>query len=311
MENARVPVLVIGSANTDHIVFSKDLPRPGETVSGGHYRQAFGGKGANQAVAAARAGAEVCFLSCLGCDSAGISYLENLKLNGIDTRFVRQTESAASGIALIMVDEKGENCISVAPGANLELRPEDLENALSDGQYSMALLQMEIPAETAIAAIEMLYQEQIPVVLNLAPFTRLKDEVLRKVSILVLNETEAAGLSGMAIEDEASASEAASILFGKLGIPRIILSLGAAGALLCEMGEISLHPAFKVKVKDSTAAGDTFCGYLGAGLAKGLEVAAAIRFAQGASALCVGKEGAQPSIPLAGEVQAFLGRQAG
>jgi len=296
-------ILVIGSANTDHIVFSEHLPRPGETVSGGRYRQAFGGKGANQAVAASRAGAGVSMVACLGFDSAGDSYLENLKRNGIDIRFVRQDERASSGIALIMVDEKGENCISVASGANLLLHAGDVQPALESGAFSLALLQMEIPLETIEKSISALHLAGVPIMLNMAPFFPLDEAVLKKVSILVVNETEAAGLSGQSVF---SPEEAARALWQKTGIAAIVITLGAEGVLLCKSGEIIRFQAFKVEVRDSTAAGDTFCGYLAAGISAGKNLEDSIRLAQAASAICVGREGAQPSIPNAGEVLAFL-----
>ena len=299
-------ILVIGSANTDHIVFSDHLPRPGETVIGGHYRQAFGGKGANQAVAASRAGASVSMVACLGQDSAGASYLENLRRNGIDTRFVRQDERASSGIALIMVDEKGENCISVAAGANHLLHAGDVQPALDSGDFSLALMQMEIPISALKESISALSEAGIPVLLNMAPFSPLEEDVLQKVEILVLNELEASDLSGQDFVGENAPELAARFLFEKLEIPAIIITLGKEGALLCSDGQISRHPAFDAKVVDSTAAGDTFCGYLAAGITSGMGMKESVRFAQAASAICVGREGAQPSIPHTGEVMAFL-----
>jgi ribokinase len=303
MDSKKPALLVIGSANTDHVVISGKLPLPGETVSGGHYKQAFGGKGANQAVAAARAGAVVSLVACLGSDSAGLVYLENLKRNGIETRYIRQTEDAASGIALIMVDEKGENCISVAPGANQKLAFSDVEPVLKKEEFDLALLQMEIPADTLKASIDALFLTGIPCMLNMAPFAPLDDETLKKVDILVLNELEAAGLSGIQGE---SPETVAKSLFHRLHVKTILLTLGSAGVLLCENGVISLHPSFEVKVIDSTAAGDTFCGYFAFAVLSGMSREASIRFAQAASAICVGREGAQPSIPQAGEVKAFL-----
>jgi ribokinase len=305
---AEARILVIGSANTDHIIFSEHLPRPGETVVGGHYRQAFGGKGANQAVAASRAGTRVSMVACLGLDSTGDSYLENLKRNGIDTRFIRQDERASSGIALIMVDSKGENCISVASGANLLLHAGDVQPALETGGFSLALLQMEITVKTLEDSISALHQAEVPVLLNMAPFYPMEEAVLKKVSILVLNETEAAGLFG---EPVFSPEEAALAFWKKYGISTIVITLGAEGVLLCESGKLLRYPAFSVQVTDSTAAGDTFCGYLAAGISKGKKMQESIRQAQAASAICVGREGAQPSIPQAGEVMAFLQAKTG
>jgi ribokinase len=299
-------ILVVGSANTDHIVFSQRLPRPGETVSGGHYKQAFGGKGANQAVAASRAGARVTMVGCLGSDSAGISYLENLKQNGIDTRWIRQDDRAASGIALIMVDEKGENCISVAAGANHLLHLGDVQAALGSGDFSLALLQMEIPVSILKDGISAIWEAGIPVMLNMAPFSPLDEEVLKKVQILVLNEVEATELTRHTFSGEEPTEPTLMMLFQSLAIPFIIITRGKEGVLLCASGEVSHHPAFKTKVVDSTAAGDTFCGYLAAGITSGMEMKDAIHFAQAASAICVGREGAQPSIPQSGEVKAFL-----
>lgn len=312
MENPGLPgILVIGSANTDHIVFSCKLPAPGETVSGGHYKQAFGGKGANQAVAASRAGADVTLVACLGSDSTGISYLENLKRNGIHTGFIRQDEQTASGIALIMVDENGENCISVAPGANYSLSFEDVSPAIEHQNFTLALLQMEIPLPTLALSIQGLSKANIPVLLNMAPFIAMDEQVLRKVKILVLNETEATGLS-LQFQNEAEPEEnAVQALYKRLGIPYIIITQGAKGVILCESGVVTMHSSFPAEVIDSTAAGDTFCGYLAAGINSGMEMKDSVRFAMAASAICVGREGAQPSIPQLGEVKAFLFKQNG
>jgi len=301
-------VLVIGSSNVDQIIFSEHLPKPGETVSQGNFVQVYGGKGANQAVAASKAGADVTMITSLGEDNNGDEILNNLQQFGINATFIKKQPGAHTGIALIMVDSKGENCISVALGANNLLSFEMVQTVVSDFEqrFDIALLQMEAPLETVSSAIELLFEKEIPVVLNLAPFYNLPEETLKKVSYLVVNTSEAESLAYFPVSNQNSAEQAAKVIFYQTGIANIIITLGGEGVLLSQEGNSSFFPAFKVEVVDTTAAGDVFCGYLTAGLSNGTLVENAIQEAIVAAAICVTRQGAQPSIPEKEEVDKIL-----
>lgn len=279
-------------------------------MADGRYAQVFGGKGSNQAVAAAKAGGSVTMVSSVGDDVFGIQIKENLASFGIDTQMVKLKSGAHTGIALIMVDAKGENCISVALGANSALRPEMVEKALEGekSRYALALLQMEAPVETVTESIRLLHERRIPVMLNLAPFGHLPDETLSKVYCLVLNAGEAEALSGCPVNSVETAVLAAEAIQKRAGIPLIIVTLGKDGVVLKSVENQAHFPAFVVEVVDTTAAGDVFCGYLAAGLADGAEISSAIRMAVAASALSVMKVGAQSSVPAKEDVQMFLGK---
>ena len=303
-------ILVIGSSNIDQIIFSETLPAPGETVANGRYAQVFGGKGANQAVAAAKAGGNVTMVSSVGDDAFGMQIRENLASYGIDTRSVKTQAGMHTGVALIMVDAKGENCISVALGANHSLHPGMVAGVLEDADsgFALALLQMEAPVETVTESIRLLYERKIPVMLNLAPLGHLPDETLSKVYCLVLNAGEAEALSGCKVNSVETAVLAAEAIQKRAGIPLILVTLGKDGVVLKSVDNQAHFPAFVVDVVDTTAAGDVFCGYLAAGLAEGMEIGTAIRLAVAASALSVMKAGAQTSVPARDEVELFFER---
>ncbi len=310
MKQASRNILVIGSSNIDQIIFSENLPGPGETVADGRYAQVFGGKGANQAVAAAKAGGNVTMVSSVGDDVFGTQIRENLASYEIDIRSVKSQPGMHTGVALIMVDAKGENCISVALGANNSLRPEMVEKAFEDEKsgFALALLQMEAPVETVTESIRLLHERRIPVMLNLAPYGHLPYETLSMVHCLVLNAGEAEALSGCKVNSVESAILAAEAIQKRAGIPLILVTLGKDGVVL-KSGETHSHfPAYVVEVVDTTAAGDVFCGYLAAGLAEGKPIAETIQFAVAASALSVMKAGAQTSVPAKDEVELFLVR---
>jgi ribokinase len=303
-------ILVIGSSNIDQIIFSENLPVPGETVADGRYAQVFGGKGANQAVAAAKAGGNVTMVSSVGDDVFGTQIRENLASYGIDTRSVKSQPGMHTGVALIMVDAKGENCISVALGANNALRQEMVEKALEDEKFGFALglLQMEAPVETVTESIRLLHVRRIPVMLNMAPFGHLPDDTLSMVHCLVLNGGEAEALSGCTLNSVETAILAAEVIQKRAGIPLILVTLGKDGVVLKSGETHSYFPAYVVEAVDTTAAGDVFCGYLAAGLAEGKPIAETIQFAVAASALSVMKAGAQTSVPAKDEVELFLVR---
>lgn len=296
-------MIVVGSSNTDMIVKAPHLPAPGETVLGENLIMAHGGKGANQAVAAARLGAPVALIAALGSDSFGREALAHYRDEGISVDHVRVLEGLPSGVALIVVDSSGENQISVAPGANLHLRPADISRAEALFQgHGVTLLQLEIPLETVLRAAEMGRQAKHTVILNPAPAPEgpLPARLLRLVDILTPNETEAARLTGE------SRPEAAARTLRAQGVRTVIVTLGKAGALLATgTSEIQI-PGFQVEAVDTTAAGDAFNGGLAAGLERGEPLPEAIRYGHAVAALAVTRMGAQPSLPSAQEVAAFL-----
>ena len=299
-------ILVVGSSNTDMIIRVPRIPKPGETILGGAFSMASGGKGANQAVAAARAGGRVTFVARIGDDIFGQRALAGFEADGIDTRFVFRTPGSPSGIALINVDDRGENSISVASGANALLSVEDLERANEAfAAADILLLQLESPIETVEAALRKARERGVPVVLNPAPARPLDDALLRLVSVLTPNEHEAGILTGTAVTDELGAREAASRLRAR-GPKSVAITLGERGAYASSAGSEGLVPAFRVDPVDTTAAGDVFNGALAVALAEGLSVADALRFAQAAAAISVTRPGAQPSAPTRAEIEAFL-----
>jgi len=299
-------VLVVGSSNTDMIIRVPHIPKPGETILGGAFSMAAGGKGANQAVAAARAGGRVRFIARVGDDLFGRQALDGFAHDGIDVRSVLATSGAASGIALITVDERGENSISVASGANALLSVADVE-AAGDAfaAADIVLLQLESPLETVEAAARAAKGRGIPVILNPAPARDLDDGLLRGVSVLTPNEHEAAMLAGMEVESEQDMREAAARIRAR-GPRTVVITLGDRGVYASSEGFEGLVPAFKVVPVDTTAAGDVFNGALAVALAEKRPLPDALRFAQAAAAISVTRPGAQPSAPTRAEIDSFL-----
>lgn len=302
-------IVVIGSSNVDLIMKMERLPERGETVTDGDFMQVYGGKGANQAVAAARAGGNVAFISCVGEDAYTPQMVANYRSDGIDTKYVFREKGIASGYALILIDSTGENIISVAPGANYRLTPQKIDEALPVfDNTAMIVMQYEIPEETIKHVIDIANQKGIPVMWNCAPARNFDDSYIPKINILVLNEVEAGFLAGMQVETGADAEKAASILVAK-GVEKVIITLGAKGAfVLTSEGKVSV-PAFKVEAVDTTAAGDTFCGALAVALVEGKPQKEALRFAGAAAAISVTRMGAQPSVPMREEIDLFLEKQ--
>ncbi len=294
-------IVVIGSSNTDMIIKVPHLPVPGETVLGGQFHMVNGGKGANQAIASARAGGDVVFLTCLGKDTFGKNALEILDKEGIDTSYIKFVENTTSGVALINVSDSGENSITVAPGANSHLMPEDIEN-LSEVIKSadMVLLQLEIPVETVYSTIRITSGHNIPVILNPAPARYLDPEVLKLVTIITPNEQEAAKIAFMDGEEVGNA-ELINALKG-LGLNTIIITLGENGVLFSNNGQLGIQDGNKVSVVDTTAAGDTFNGFLAVSLARGESLKEAVRLANNAASISVTRLGASTSIPFLKEV---------
>ncbi|MBN1819010.1 MAG: ribokinase [Sedimentisphaerales bacterium] len=299
-------IVIVGSSNTDMIVKVDRIPRPGETVLGGRFITAPGGKGANQAVAAARAGANVTFVARLGSDMFGQEALAGFIRDGIDTQFVILDESEPSGVASIVVDRHGENSIAVAPGANARLCPEDIMAARSAFESAaMVLLQLEIPLDTVQAACHMAKEQGVPILLNPAPAQDLSEVLLSCVSILTPNEIEASLLSGIRVTDEPTAEKAAAQLAGH-GIPTVLITLGARGVFVHSDEYTGMISSFEVEPVDTTAAGDVFNGALATALADGASLPEAARFANAAAAISVTLLGAQTSAPTRKVIEDFL-----
>jgi ribokinase len=299
-------ILVIGSSNTDMIIRLDRIPRPGETILGGAFSTAAGGKGANQAVGAARAGGCVTFVARVGRDMFGEQAVAGFMKDGINVEHIVRDAAAPSGVALIFVAKDGENSIAVASGANGALAPADVRKAKGAfAEAAVLVMQLETPLATVQAAADLAAQAGVPVILNPAPAQPLPTQLLKRVSILTPNETEAELLTGIKVDDEASAAQAAARL-RKLGVQTVIITLGARGAFIAEAGGNQLVPGFKVKAVDTTAAGDIFNGALAVALAEGQPLAGAVRFANAAAALSVTKLGAQPSAPLRRDIEKFL-----
>lgn len=304
-------VVVVGSANVDYILRLPRLPRKGETITGGPFSQAFGGKGSNQAFAARRAGAAVTAVFNLGGDAGGRELAEAYQAEGIDSSRIGRNPDAVCGIAVILVDDNGDNTISLCPGANAAMTAEQVDGAKDViAGAGILMLQMEIPDAPIQRAIDLAAAAGTEVMLNYAP-ARTSSVVLdAKIGILVVNEVEAQTLTGLAVDNPAAAARAAEKLAGN-GHRRVIVTLGANGSLLWENGEARHVPAFPVAAMDTTAAGDTFCGALAAALGEGKDMAEAMRFASAAGALCASRQGALPSIPRREEIEAFLARHSG
>jgi len=299
-------VVVVGSSNMDLVVKSSRIPAVGETILGGDFLMAPGGKGANQAVAAAKLGARVCFVAKLGDDLFGRQSLENFRKEGLDTTHVTLSAEAPSGVALIMVDEAGNNVIAVAPGANARLSAEDVKRAESDIASSGAVVaQLEVPLETIEFAAQLAHVAGVPFVLDPAPAQRLPAELLKMVDVLTPNETEAQILTGIEVHDEPSARAAAEELLSA-GVKTVILTMGVQGFLLVDHQRVEFVTARQVDAVDSTAAGDAFTGSLAVGMARGQSLSEAALFANHVAALSVTRMGAQPSMPTLQEVGDFM-----
>ncbi|UCH14442.1 MAG: ribokinase [Bacteroidales bacterium] len=299
-------ITVIGSSNTDMIIKVPRIPKPGEIVLGGKFSTAPGGKGANQAVAAARSGGNVTFVARVGDDIFGEQALKGFKEDGINTEFIVKDKDAPSGIAQIFVAEDGESGIAVASGANLNLSVYDIiaakEAILSS---DIVLMQLGVPLKTVQYAAKLAFDNGIRVILNPAPGQPLPIEILKTISILTPNEAEAAMLTGIKIEDEGSAEDAGKILMSK-GVNKVIITIGKKGALILDSSGSELIGGFKVHAVDTTAAGDIFNGALSVALAEKKNIWEAVKFSNAAAALSVTKLGAQPAAPKRKEILEFL-----
>ncbi|WP_040976990.1 ribokinase [Necropsobacter massiliensis] len=300
---------VLGSINADHVISVPHFARPGETLSGRDYHIAYGGKGANQAVAAARAGATVNFIGCIGDDAIGRAMKNAFAQDGINTHPIVEIEDVMTGIAMIQVTDSGENSIVIAAGANARLDATTVNTFAQEIiSADYLLMQLETPLSAVLKAAELAAANQTKVILNPAPAQPLPDALLSRVNIITPNETEAEILTGIRVVDEQSAVESAQVLHAK-GIETVLITLGAKGVYFSQQGEGEMIAGFRVDATDTTAAGDTFNGAFVTALLEGKPIKQAIRFAHAAAAISVTRQGAQPSIPYRDETLAFLARQ--
>ena len=299
-------ITVVGSLNMDLVARAPRIPQPGETIIGSDFHTVPGGKGANQAVAAARLGAQVSMVGRVGRDAFAESLLNNLAAAGVDHTFVVHDPQAATGVALIAVDDAGQNSIIVASGANVRLSPADVDGAeAAIAGADALLLQLESPLETVTRAAEVARAHGVTVILNPAPARPLPAALLSLVDVLIPNESETALLTGLPVGDPAEA-EAAAAALRELGVGTVILTLGERGALLAREDGAEYFPAFEVTPVDTTAAGDAFVGGFAVALAEGRSLAEAVQWGNGAGALATTRLGAQPSLPTRQELEGLL-----
>lgn len=294
-------IIVIGSSNTDMVIKTDKLPVPGETKLGGIFFMNAGGKGANQAVAVERIGGNVTFVTKVGNDIFGKQAIAGFEKENINTGYVFIDEEAPSGTALIMVNEQGENCIAVAPGANANLLPSDIKKVTNINRAEIILMQLEIPIETITAVIKNAKANKQKVILNPAPAQKLDDGLLSGLFMITPNETEAYFLTGIKVFDEVSASQAAGV-FVRKGVQNVVITMGTSGAYIFSDGISKMVPVNPVKAVDTTAAGDVFNGALAVAISEGKDIEEAVSFANKAAAISVTRIGAQCSVPYRNEI---------
>lgn len=300
------PILVVGSSNTDMVIKADHLPAPGETILGGTFFMNPGGKGANQAVAAARLGGNVTFICKTGNDIFGRQSVQLFEDEGINTSYLCSDPKNPSGVALITVDKDAENCIVVASGANATLSPNDLLKVQEVVERSMiVLMQLEIPLNTVEYVAANAASKGVKVVLNPAPARELSDALLQNISVITPNKTEAEMLSGVVVDDIESAKVAAQIIKDK-GVDTVIITLGKKGAVVYHNNLFTHILALTVKAVDTTAAGDVFNGALVVALSEGKDVIESTEFACKAAAISVTRLGAQSSAPFKREADTFV-----
>ena len=298
-------IVVVGSSNTDMVIQAEYLPAAGETILGGRFFMNPGGKGANQAVAAARLGGKITFIAKTGNDIFGKQSVQLFKDEGINTTYLLSDSENPSGIALITVDKNAENCIVVAPGANATLSKNDItpaKEAIEDA--ALVLMQLEIPIETVAYVAEIAFARGLQVLLNPAPARVLSDDLLKKISIITPNKKEAEMLTGIEVRNMESAKLAAQKIKER-GVKTVIITLGNMGALILHANIFTHIPGFMVKAVDTTAAGDIFNGALAVALSEGKSIPESTRFACKAAAISVMRPGAQSSAPFKMEVDQF------
>lgn len=295
-------IVIIGSSNTDLVVRTHKIPSPGETVIGADYFVNPGGKGANQAVTVAKLGGDASFIARVGDDEYGRMSLEGYKAAGLDVSHISIDKSAHSGVAMIVVDDKAENAITVSSGANYKMSREDIDNAESLlDSADLLLMQLEIPMPIVEYAAEKAYSKGVKVILNPAPAAKISENLLSKLYIITPNETECEILTGIRVTDHESKMQAAEKLL-KAGVKNVIITIGSKGSCLVNSEGCIQVPAIPQKAVDTTAAGDVYCGALCVALSEGKSIPDAMAFATAASSISVTRNGAQPSIPTRQEV---------
>jgi ribokinase len=303
-------ILIVGSLNMDLVVQIPAIPQPGETLLGGRFATFPGGKGANQAVAAARLGAQVSMVGRVGGDAFGEQMLKIVSNEGIDTRFISIDPQNATGVALIEVDAQGQNSIAVASGANFTLTADQVRSAMEQiPQLDLLVMPLETPIETIEIAAQIAKERRARVILNPAPARDLDRDLLKNIDVLIPNKSETEHLTGQKILSAEDAFKAGAMLLDR-GVGSVVLTLGEQGALILGSDPAGLTSqlvqAFPVQAIDTTAAGDCFVGALATGLGEGLSLSAAAHFASAAAAISVTHPGAQPSLPYRSEVDHFL-----
>lgn len=304
-QTERPRICVVGSANIDLIFQTPRLPLPGETIGGNALHQCMGGKGANQAVVAARLGGEVTFVAKVGNDNFGEQAIQAYEAEGIAVAQVGRSKQNPTGTAAILVDDTAENCIVVVPGANAELSPSDIRSAASVIESAQVVLsQLETPVEAAIAAFEMARASGVMTMLTPAPAEKVSEQLLALCDICVPNKTEIAAIVGKPVDSPADAMQAAKLLLDR-GVQKVALTMGREGVLVHDGAGCTLLPATEVQAVDTTGAGDAFTGALGDALARGQDFLPAAYFASRVAALSVTRIGTQPSFPSMEEVEAW------
>lgn len=299
-------ILVAGSLNADLVVRAPRFPRPGETISGEDLHFIPGGKGANQAVAAARLGSKVAMLGRVGKDNFGDFLLDNLKSNQVDVQLVQRDE-ASTGTAIIVVDSSGQNSIVLSPGANGKVIPADLENA-PFSNHQLLLLQLEIPTPTVFRAAQLAKENNVRVILNPAPARELPDELIALTDYIIPNETELSLLAGQTVTDIFSVVLAARVLLQR-GAPNVIVTLGSNGAMIVSEKLVAQINTYPVSVVDTTAAGDAFIGGFATALLNNRSLEEAVQYGCACGALATTRFGAQPSLPTKAQVEKFVRAQ--
>lgn len=299
-------ICVIGSLNMDLVVNVDTMPKPGQTIIGSNFKEVPGGKGANQAVAMARLNGNVSMIGKVGEDGFGQTLINSLKNDKVDTTYI-QTAKGATGVALITVDKNAQNSIVVSPGANFEVKEDDIDNNIEAIKNSdIVVLQLETPLNTIKYALNKAKELNKYTILNPAPAVKLDDEIIKNVDLLTPNETELEIISGVSIETEEDIQKAAQIMIEK-GVKELIVTLGSKGSLYINKEKSMFKKAYKVEAVDTTAAGDSYTGALAVALSQDKNIEDAMDFASKVGALSVLKEGAQSSLPTLEDVENFRG----
>ena len=299
-------ICVIGSLNMDLVVNVDTMPKPGQTIIGSNFKEVPGGKGANQAVAMARLKGNVYMIGKVGEDGFGQTLINSLKNDKVDTTYI-QTSKGATGVALITVDKNAQNSIEVSPGANFEVKEDDIDNNIEAIKNSdIVVLQLETPLNTIKYALNKAKELNKYTILNPAPAVKLDDEIIKNVDLLTPNETELEIISGVSIETEEDIQKAAQIMIEK-GVKELIVTLGSKGSLYINKEKSMFKKAYKVEAVDTTAAGDSYTGALAVALSQDKNIEDAMDFASKVGALSVLKEGAQSSLPTLEDVKNFRG----